>query len=697
MKRSPAKTARALALLTVGAALLATVGADALRGRDALIVWSCGGNYEMLSEYTTVFQSETGASVRYTAAPVQYLLEMAITGPERPDVIVGRGGPGWVALERAGLLDSPPAFFAIDPLVVAVSPSAVDKVRSVEDLGEPGVRVAASPDAMRPKGKVIGLFMASVDDTVSPGIVERWESNTVAPVHCGRFGLEPVVEGDADAVLTARSVTTHPLARGKVEVVPIPPKLLLGMTTGRASFPQCAGVLGTSPRLAEARAFVAGLTDPSHHALLERHGYIPAGSAEGEPYAPMLALSIPKDMPGWQVKLAQLLAEHGATDAAIRRYWTAVNIFGPSTHDGRALCELADLLAANGRTDAARAVLEHAVDALPRELPNEFTGEAPSVSADIPGVDRMLDAHWERVALERLAALPPGASTDFEWPAVAEGDPPKNGKRTFALAECLVATGVLDDGVKDYLKVCTLSHPSRYMERAEAALDRARAERAPNPPAPGTPPMPEWTPAFEAQWQRGMTFGMRLYEEGFHLDAFKEMTKQCAGEYGTDADLAQARYRAGVAGLAMGLPEAAARQWGIAVALHGDSPWAAMAEEGLRAAGLTPPKELPKEDAPREGSPKIRLAIAEDLFLSGLQADDDTLLEYLKVLTVARPKEGEGEEMLARATCRTAQCLRARGDREAARRYLEKAAEGWPDSTWGRKAAELLESSGGAE
>ena len=53
------------------------VGWRLWRQRDALVVWSCGGNYEFLVEYVREFESRESCCVRYTAAPVQYLLDLS--------------------------------------------------------------------------------------------------------------------------------------------------------------------------------------------------------------------------------------------------------------------------------------------------------------------------------------------------------------------------------------------------------------------------------------------------------------------------------------------------------------------------------------------------------------------------------------------------------------------------------------------
>ncbi|MBD3177495.1 MAG: hypothetical protein GF320_20180, partial [Armatimonadia bacterium] len=613
-----------LAPLVVGAALVFTFGLDAARGRAPLVVWSCGGNYEVLCDYIEDFEDRTGTEVTYSAGPVQYLLEAAIAGPERPDVIVGRAGPGWIALDREGLLDGQVQFFAIDPLVIAVSPGTEQSIQTLADLGRPGVRVAASPGAMRPKGKVIGLFMASVDRSDYPGLVERWENNIAAPAKCGRFMLDPLVQGTTDAAVAPRSITTHERFRDHVRVVPIPPRHMVALKKGRASLPQCAGVLSTAADLPAARNFVQGLASADNRETLQRHGYVALGTPEAEPFEPLLSVSVPKDMAGLQVKLAQLLAEHDVDSQAVRRYWTAMCFFGPSAHDGRALCEVADLLEDRGNTEGARTALRWAVEHLPRPQPNEFTGEATSVSGDIPGVEKMPDSHWREVAEERLADLGGGQGAPPSWTELVESDPPKNGKRAFAIAERLEATVGQGAGFKDYLKVCTLNYPSRYMERAEAALASMPAQ--PLPELPAGIAMPEWEPAYDTHWQRGMTFGMRLYETGYPRHALKEMMKLCAGVYGSDGDAGEARYRGGVAAMACARPQAAARQWAMCHRLHPGSPWAPRAQSAMEMLDLTEPEGLPDEDGPKKGSPNVRMAIAEDLFQSGFHADDENIL-----------------------------------------------------------------------
>jgi len=694
-----ARTVRVLnsvALTAVAVTVVSVLSAAAVREGRSLVVWSCGGNYEFLSEYAHRFESRSGTPVSYTAAPVQYLLELALRGPDRPDVIVGRAGPGWVALDRAGVLAASPTFFAIDPIVIAVSPQSEGRIVKLEDLGATGVRVAASTGAMRPKAKVIGLFMASVDDSESPGLVERWQNNTAEDARCGRFALEPLLAGTADAAIVPRSITTHQRTKGRVGIVPIPSRLILGMQSGRSSMPQCAAALATARRLDLARGFVDGLLSDEAQALLADRGYIAVTSPEAVPYEPMLALSVPRDAVGLQVRLAQLLRDSGATPQAVRRYWSALCLFGPSAHDGRILTELGDLLWAEGRHEQAAAVWQRAAAELPRPEPNEFAGGSAELNEPIEGVDLLGDREWAARASCRLAVNGLATRSRTTWLEPTESDPPKDGKRHLALADSLMAAGYPELAVKDYLKVCTLNYPSYYMPQAEAGVTEA-SEALECRAAPATLEMPLWQWRYDTHWARGMTLGMRLFDHRQYLASFKEMLKLCAGEYGEREDTAEARYRAGVAALALGGRRAAARQWTICGLLHGESPWAAAASRGLAALPdgcRDAVGDLPSEDRPGDSPAQVRLLIAEELFLSGLTASDETLLEYLKMLTVAAPRGG-GAGPTAQATCRVGECLLARGNLSGADEYLRATCERWPDSPWAGRARSLRTESGG--
>ncbi len=683
------------ALIAAFTLALAGLAASGIRSQStALAVWSCGGNYEVLCAYIPAFEAKHGVRVRYTAAPVQYLLEAATRSEGKPDVIVGRSGPGWLLLREKGLiLESDPLFFAVDPMVVAVAPEATGKVTSLADVGDDGVRVVASPDAMRPKGKVIALFMAHADATY-PGLVERWTNNAASTPKCGRHLLEPLFVGKADASVCPSSLATYTRGSESLTKIPIDPKLLTSMGQGRPSMPQCAAPLTTSRQPDLARAFVEGLASADTASILEAKGYIPVGSSSIEPFRPMLVIQQNKDMAGWQVRLAQLLHEYGAEPSSVRRYLMAMEIFGPSAHDGRILCELGDNLLVAGDTEGARRMWSRALIVLPRPTPNEFTGPAAEMGAPVPNVDRQDDEYWRDLAAQRLAGNHMEPLTDKWWVTVEEADPPKNGKRNGAVGRDLSVLGHRINAMRDYLKVVTLNHPSSYAEEAEPGVARLMREEGLSGPLAADPPMPPWEQRFDTDPERGMSYGMRLWEAGVAENCYKEMVKLCSGEYGPSNFTAEARYRAGVAGKAIGRPAAAARQWRICCELHPESPWAALARaalETLPAKALKSGPPLPEADEVAEGQPKVRLRIADELWESGFQADDMTLLEYLKVSTVAAPPAGEGIPVSSKANFRVAECLRARGRPHQALVRYQEVVEKWPDTPWAARAREAIQ------
>ena len=756
--------------------LLSWAGWYSFSHRDALVVWSCGGNYEFLTAYVKRFEAETGRRVRYTAAPVQYLLDLVVTQDARPDVIVGRGGPGWKALQKADRLVEGPVFFAIDPLVIAVAPGNPKAVKGLLDLGRPGMRVAQAPTAMRPKGKVPALFMEAVSSKWYPGLVERWENNAVVARECGRELMAPILAGKADVSLVPRSITHYPECRGRIEIVPIPAKDLLALKKGRPSLPQCAGVLcppEQTERHKAALTFVAGLRSATD--LLSDIGYLTLESRETGELKDLLKIGVPKDMPAWQIKLAELLDEYDIKREALRRYLKVVYTFGPNHFVPRSLYQAAIIANAQGQVNAARSNCAAILANYPPTEREEFDSPVMDLARPPCPVSKYDYHHWIRAAREFLSAHP---ADNLQSPSrtpseklldrlfpltVRDGDPPKNGTREFGLGMHLLKAGETDYATRDLLKVVTLNYPSRYMDEAECLLGlcakrrglthvaRTQWERtvrdfpgtnaarcaeaelaslAPHseprsaslesrPPRPAaittadSNTMPPWEPRYDTHAHRGMTYGMRLFEHSLPLFAFKEMIKVPAGVYGDHELDAEARFRAGVAAEAAGCNDAALRQLSVCMAQFPNSEWARKAQQRLTTLDLsqavrTPaPEKRPNatrklSDTPRKGHgmsgkqlpapgqrPKSgtakRFFIAEEFRKSRLFTEDQIVLEYLKVVTVAAAPKGKADILMATATFRLAQVLEETGRYEAAKTWYAKVVKTYPNSPWAKQ------------
>ncbi|MBU0606326.1 MAG: substrate-binding domain-containing protein, partial [Armatimonadetes bacterium] len=323
-----------------------------------LVVWSCGGNYDGLLAFAQQFEKRHGCRVHYTAAPVEYLLERAVFGTTQPDILVGRAGPGWVALEKVGKVERGPSFFAADPYVIFVASGNPLNIRSLADLGRPGVRVAGARHAMRPKGKCAAHIMEVASRKFHPGLDERWENNmgALGELKCGRGLTEPVMTGRADAAIGYMSVASYPSVRGRVETVAIHPEYIKPMTSCKATVGQCICVLRGNRHSDLAHRFHDELVGEIGRPTLEQYGYIHISSPAIKPYRFLLReVQVPRRMPPWQVYLADCLAADGIHREALRRYLTVIHVFGPGEHDAYCQYRVGELLAEQGRVAEAAA------------------------------------------------------------------------------------------------------------------------------------------------------------------------------------------------------------------------------------------------------------------------------------------------------------------------------------------------------
>ena len=752
MTATRARTVDAV-LLAAGVVALVALAASWWRpGRPTLCVWSCGSNYESLTDFARGFEQRHHCRVRYTAAPVQYLLELALELTDKPDVIVGRGGPGWEALRQAGRLAEGPTFFAVDPYVIITAAGNPLGIRSLEDLGRDGVRIAYSPWAMRPRGKCPSHLMSMVDAEFFPGLCERWENNATVIEQCGRRLHLPVLDDRADAAIVPRCTTVWPEVRDRVEVVPIQPEHLLAMKQCRATIPQCCGVLTGAREPELARAFMQEMLSLEGREVFEAHGYLGAGSPQAAPYRPLMQVFRPKDMAGWQVHLAQRLSADEAYASALRRYLHVIHTFGPNHYEARARYHAGKCLAGLGRPALAREQWQRVAEDFPRRGKLEWESKVLHVGLPVDDVEKQPEQHWVDLARRQLESLPADAAIapeHLEWTDllslprvhVREGDPAKNGTRNFALAEDLLAAGHYAGATRDYLKVVTLNYPSRYMpearlkvalcdylrgwrEGAREQWQRLQAEsghgvvgqlaaRATARAQPRTAaeqprlavPMPPWTPAYDTWPERGMTYGMALWEHHLPLFTFKEMMKLLHGVYQKPGKLAPiARYRAGVCCLACDRPESAALQWRMCAAHYPETKWAKQAQRAIATLKAAPDfaeaveramaRPLPPQTKPAKGSPGKRFGIAEELFHAELFEADQCLLEYLKVVSVTDPAQEKNRPFKPRAELRMAQVLKKTGRPEAARAHLKLIVEEYPESPRAEHARRMLAEEG---
>lgn len=275
------------------ASLLAGCGAIGLGARGGTLrVWSCGGNYDLLLDFNKWVEHESGCRITYSSAPVERLVSLVSAHPRGVDLLVGRSGPGWNELQEKGRLAGPPEVFALDTYVIIVPPGNPGKVRGLADLKRPGLRTVYSPRASGPSGTAVQAVLEAADAIVEPGIWEGYVRNAVASYDCGWKVFDAVIEGLADATVARLSMTTAPETHGKVEVIPIPVKVMAAMRTAHGAIPQRATVLADAPEPELAASYLQSLFGDPGRLFCEKHGYVHQLSGNADDYRLLFEMGV---------------------------------------------------------------------------------------------------------------------------------------------------------------------------------------------------------------------------------------------------------------------------------------------------------------------------------------------------------------------------------------------------------------------
>ncbi len=457
--------------------------ANARPWQRRLIVWCCGSNYESQVDFARDFGRRHGVKVMVVGAPVQYLLELAGRTSRRPDVIVGRAGPGWKWLKQRGLLEYGPIFFGVDPFVLVVPPENEAKVQDLTSIRS-GPWAAFAPHAMRPKGMcIIELLHAASIKFDLPGIDETFMYSVKHPLKCARLTPQLLKREEAFVAITQSSQLSLPEWKG-LKRIDIDPKYMLAMTTCRATIPQCAAVLSGSRMADLARAYVDEMAGQQGRQILERHGYVHITNPKIKPYRPMLKLFVPKNRQYWQVVMARELMADGLWPEALRRWLKVLHVFGPSPYDAQARFMAGWCALQAGSKFGAYLMWKRCAEDYPRLGPAEWRGVQYAVCLHPPTSRDADEAYWAaraRAELEKLRAqgipgwganLEPSDVTDAFYNneprkiQIIQADVPKGSRRNLAVAEDLLACEQFSLALTDYNKVYTLDLPNHYIDLA---------------------------------------------------------------------------------------------------------------------------------------------------------------------------------------------------------------------------------------
>ncbi|WP_029458755.1 substrate-binding domain-containing protein [Solidesulfovibrio alcoholivorans] len=248
--------------------LCGAVPSRAAETGEVLRVWSCGGLAEAMMPANEEFEAQSGAKVAYTGA-FAAALGKSLLASATTDVFAGR------VLDLARKLRAAGKMTWFKPLcftqyVLVTPPGNPAGIRSVEDLGKPGVKVVLAPGASPPGGAAALALLGKA------GVLEAAQENDIAKGSCVQRVMEDIVSGKGDVSVVELRVTRLPQFVGRMDILPVDPKF----------FPPppmtfTVGVMESARDKALAERYAAYLVSPQGQVHFERQGFIAAISAQG--------------------------------------------------------------------------------------------------------------------------------------------------------------------------------------------------------------------------------------------------------------------------------------------------------------------------------------------------------------------------------------------------------------------------------
>ena len=236
---------------------------------DSLQVWSCGGLAESFNEANSLYEQKNGVKISYTGAFAAALGKSLLGGAET-EIFAGR------VLQLAKNLRQDNKMIYFKPLcfteyVLITPPGNPAGIRTVQDLGKPGVRVILPLGASPPGGDaVMGILKKA-------GIDKEVLKNTIDKKSCVIGMMPQIIGGEGDASIVERRLTRMATFAGKTEVIDIPETFF---PPGPLTF--TIGVMKYAKDRALADDYVSFICGDEAQAIFERGGFIPAASDKGK-------------------------------------------------------------------------------------------------------------------------------------------------------------------------------------------------------------------------------------------------------------------------------------------------------------------------------------------------------------------------------------------------------------------------------
>jgi molybdate transport system substrate-binding protein len=242
-----------VATLAVAAATALAACGSSTPERVELEVSAATSLREALSNYADGFRE---ARVRLIFAGSEALAD-GIRAGERPDVFAAAESEEPDRLHAEGLVEEP-VLFAGNEIVLAV-PRGPTPIRRLEDLAEPGVRLAIAGARVS-----LGRYTRLVLDRLDAGTRDAIEANVrVSPPDVGAV-VDSVADGRVDAGFVYRSDVRA--SRGRLRAIALPAELQPSVLY------KVAIVQGTR-HPEQARAFVDGLRGDAGRRALGAAGF----------------------------------------------------------------------------------------------------------------------------------------------------------------------------------------------------------------------------------------------------------------------------------------------------------------------------------------------------------------------------------------------------------------------------------------
>ena len=260
---------KATSLAATGGLLL---GSDALASKfanDSLQVWSCGGLAEAFIPANKAYEEMTGCRIDYSGA-FAAALGKSLLGSAQTEVFAPR------VVELARKLKAQGKMLHFVPLCftkyVLVTPKGNPAgVKSIKDLGKPGIKTVLSPDASPPGGKASFIILKKA------GVLEQAQKNAVAVGDCVQKMVPDVISGKGDVAVMELRMTKKPEFAGKMEIIDIAEEFI-----PPPPVPFVIGPLKFAHNKDLAEDFVKFITSEKGRPFFEAAGFIHAFSSEGE-------------------------------------------------------------------------------------------------------------------------------------------------------------------------------------------------------------------------------------------------------------------------------------------------------------------------------------------------------------------------------------------------------------------------------